>query len=104
MQGFEMFLYGTNNRLCGHHHATSGKRPEPAGSPAQRLPRRIYGEGNLAAQPAGRARTPTGPTVAEQEPAAQGKLAIDLDGSWVSSDWYQHRVPQARGRSAAGDG
>ena len=84
MQGFEMFLYGTNNPLFDY---STGKW-EQAGTGFQstlNVYKQLYSQG-LAESPQAALSPNNGSTVAEQL-LPQGKLAIDLDGSWVSSDW-----------------
>ena len=83
MQGFEMFLYGTNNPL----YDTTANKWEMAGTGFQsvlNVYKQVYSQG-LALSPQA-ALNPNSATVAEQL-LPQSKLAIDLDGSWVSSDW-----------------
>ena len=89
MQGFEMFLYGTNNPL---YDSTTNKWEEAGAGWQASLTsiKTLYGEG-LAATPQDALNPNWGSTVAEQE-LPQGKLAIDLDGSWVSSDWVKGGV------------
>jgi multiple sugar transport system substrate-binding protein len=84
MQGFEMFLYGTNNPL----YDTATNKWEQAGAgwqAALTAIKTLYG-GGLAATPQDALNPNWGSTVGEQM-LPQSKLAIDLDGSWVSSDW-----------------
>jgi multiple sugar transport system substrate-binding protein len=84
MQGFEMFLYGTNNPL--YDLATNKWEQAGAGwQSALTTLKTLYGQG-LAATPQDALNPNWGSSVGEQE-LPQGKLAIDLDGSWVSSDW-----------------
>ena len=82
MQGFEMFLYGTNNPL----YDTATNKWEMAGAgfkAALNVYKQIYSQG-LAPSPQTALSARLGSTVAGQL-LPQGKLAIDLDGSWVSS-------------------
>ncbi len=84
MQGFEMFLYGTNNPL----YNTTSNKWEMAGTGFQSV-LNVYKQAytqNLALSPQAALNPNSGSTVAEQL-LPQSKLAIDLDGSWVSSDW-----------------
>jgi multiple sugar transport system substrate-binding protein len=84
MQGFEMFLYGTNNPL----YDTTTNKWEEAGAgwrATLNALKALYGQG-LAASPQDALSLNWASTVPEQY-LPQGKLAIDLDGSWVSSDW-----------------
>jgi multiple sugar transport system substrate-binding protein len=73
MQGFEMFLYGTNNWLWDSKTA----KWEKAGAGFQAALTQyqtIYAKDNL------------GPSV-QQGLLPTGKLGIDLDGSWVTGTW-----------------
>jgi multiple sugar transport system substrate-binding protein len=84
MQGFEMFLYGTNNPL---YNTTTNKweMAGPGFQAALNVYKEVYSQG-LALSPQAALNPNSGSTVAEQL-LPQSKLAIDLDGSWVSSDW-----------------
>jgi multiple sugar transport system substrate-binding protein len=84
MQGFEMFLYGTNNPL----YDTATNKWEQAGAgwqSALTTLKALYGQ-SLAASPQD-ALNPNWNNTVPESYLPQGKLAIDLDGSWVSSDW-----------------
>ncbi len=85
MQGFEMFLYGTNNPL---YDASTGKW-EKAGAGFQAalgVYKTIYKTDNLG--PSVRTALSTLDwQVAQQSLMPTGKLGIDLDGSWVGSTW-----------------
>jgi multiple sugar transport system substrate-binding protein len=84
MQGFEMFLYGTNNPLFDYK--TGKWEMAGAGFTAALNAYKTFFSQGLAETPQQAAGTTWGSTVAEQL-IPQGKLAIDLDGSWVASDW-----------------
>jgi len=85
MQGFEMLLYGTNNPLFD----TKTGKWEKAGAGWQstlNFYKTIYGQ-NLGPSPQ-QALSPTiGGTIAGQL-FPQNKLAIDLDGSWLSGAFW----------------
>jgi len=87
MQGFEMFLYGTNNWLYDY----KTDKWEMAGAGWQAVLntwRELFTKG-LAESPQA-ASNPNNGTVVGQELLPQGKLAIDLDGSWLSgSNWLK---------------
>jgi multiple sugar transport system substrate-binding protein len=85
MQGFEMFLYGTNNWLWDSTHA----KWEKAGAGFQSalgVYQQIYVKDNLGPTVQTALGSQTWQTV-QQGLMPQGKLGIDLDGSWVTSDY-----------------
>jgi multiple sugar transport system substrate-binding protein len=84
MQGFEMFLYGTNNPLFDY--ATGKWEMAGAGFTASLSAYKTLFSQGLAETPQDAAGTTWGSQVAETL-LPQSKLAIDLDGSWVASDW-----------------
>ncbi len=85
MQGFEMFLYGTNNWLWDSTHS----KWEMAGAGFQAALteyQQIYHTDNLGPS----VQTALGSQswqVVQQGLLPTGKLGIDLDGSWVSGTW-----------------
>jgi multiple sugar transport system substrate-binding protein len=83
MQGFEMFLYGTNNPLFDY--STGKWEMAGAGFTAALGAFKTLFTGGLAETP----QDVAGTTWGNQVPVllSQSKLAIDLDGSWVASDW-----------------
>ena len=87
MQGFEMFLYGTNNWL----YDFKTDKWEMAGAGWQAVLntwRQLFTKG-LAESPQA-ASDPNNGTAVGQQLLPQGKLAIDLDGSWLSgSNWLK---------------
>ena len=84
MQGFEMLLYGTNNPLFDY--STGKWEMAGAGFTASLNAYKTLFSQGLAETPQDAASTTWGSQVAETL-LPQGKLAIDLDGSWVASDW-----------------
>jgi multiple sugar transport system substrate-binding protein len=85
MQGFEMFLYGTNNPLFDYRTA----KWEKAGAGFQAalgIYQTIYNKDNLGPS----VQTALGSQtwqVVQQSLMPTGKLGIDLDGSWVGSTY-----------------
>jgi multiple sugar transport system substrate-binding protein len=85
MQGFEMFLYGTNNWLWDSKTA----KWEKAGAgfeAALNIYNTIYHQDNLGTN----IQTALGSQtwqVVQQSLLPTGKLGIDLDGSWVTGTW-----------------
>ena len=88
MQGFEMFLYGTNNPLF--NYSTGKWEMAGAGFTAALSAYKTFFAGGLAKTPQQAAGTNWG----SQVPVllSQGKLAMDLDGSWEASDWIKGGV------------
>jgi multiple sugar transport system substrate-binding protein len=85
MQGFEMFLYGTNNWLWDSTHA----KWEMAGAgfkAALGVYQQIYQKDNLGPSVQTALSSQTWQTV-QQGLMPGGKLGIDLDGSWVTSTY-----------------
>ena len=86
MQGFEMLLYGTPDTL----YDTSSKK-WVAGSKgfvdSLKVIKQVYSEG-LAPKPEQALDPNIGNTVGGQW-LPQGKLAIDLDGSWLPQNWMK---------------
>ncbi len=85
MQGFEMFLYGTNNWLWDSTHA----KWEMAGAgfkSALGVYQQIYQKDNLGPSVQTALSSQTWQTV-QQGLMPGGKLGIDLDGSWVTSTY-----------------
>jgi multiple sugar transport system substrate-binding protein len=85
MQGFEMLLYGTNNPL----YDTKTNKWEMAGAGWQatlNFYKTIYSQG-LSLSPQEELGTNISTTIAGQL-MPQGKLAIDLDGSWMSGAYW----------------
>jgi multiple sugar transport system substrate-binding protein len=84
MQGFEMLLYGTSETL--YDHATNKWVAPGAGfTAALNFVKTIYSDG-LGPTPEQELNPNVGNEVAEQW-LPEGKLAIDLDGSWVGYNW-----------------
>lgn len=88
MQGFEMFLYGTNNPLFDY--STGKWEMAGTGFTAALSAYKTFFAGGLAETPQQAAGTNWG----SQVPVllSQGKLAMDLDGSWEASDWIKGGV------------
>lgn len=84
MQGFEMLLYGTKSPL---YDGTTSKwiAPSQGFTDSLNFIKTLYGTG-LGPTPQ-QALDPNFPNVVSGQLLPQGKLAIDLDGSWVSGAW-----------------
>src|SRR5579875_495238 len=86
MQGFEMLLYGTGEQL--YDHATNKWiAPGTGFTSALNFIKTVYGRG-LGPSPQQELNPNIQNTVPEQW-LPQGKLAIDLDGSWLPSTWIK---------------
>lgn len=84
MQGFEMLLYGTGDEL---YDGSSGKwiAPSPGFSDALKFVQTVYTEG--LGPTVQQALDPNVGTVVASQWLPEGKLAINLDGSWVPHSW-----------------
>ncbi|MGH7912291.1 MAG: ABC transporter substrate-binding protein, partial [Candidatus Dormibacteraceae bacterium] len=85
MQGFEMLLYGTPNPGTLYNTKTNKwVAPSPGFESALQFIQTIYSQG--LAEPASTELSGNIPNEVGQQYLPQGKLAIDLDGSWVPQD------------------
>jgi multiple sugar transport system substrate-binding protein len=84
MQGFEMLLYGTGDEL---YDGESGKwlAPSDGFRDSLQFVQTVYQEG--LGPSVSQALDPNVGTVVASQLLPQGKLAIDLDGSWVPQSW-----------------
>ncbi len=88
MQGFEMLLYGTKNTLY-NYQTNKWVAPSQGFTDALNFVKQVYNPSNLLGPTNDIAlSTQAGNTVGQQL-LPQGKLAIDIDGSWVPGSWYQ---------------
>jgi multiple sugar transport system substrate-binding protein len=87
MQGFEMLLYGTKNPL--YDYSTSKWIAPSSGLlDALNFVKQVYNPSDLLGPTNDIAlSTQAGNTIAQQL-IPQSKIGIDIDGSWVSSNWY----------------
>jgi multiple sugar transport system substrate-binding protein len=86
MQGFEMLLYGTNNRLYNYDTkkwVVSGKGFQDSLD----FVKQIYNPSNLLAPTNDIALSTQAGNTVPQQLLPKGKLAIDIDGSWVTGGW-----------------
>jgi multiple sugar transport system substrate-binding protein len=96
MQGFEMLLYGTKNKLYDY---TTGKWvvSSPGFLSSLNFVQQVYNSANLLGPPDDIALTGQVGNIVAQQLLPSNKLGIDIDGSWVSSNWYPkgaHPWPQ----------
>ena len=89
MQGFEMLLYGTKNPL--YDYSTSKSiAPSPGLLDALNFVKQVYNPSDLLGPTNDIALSTQAGNTIEEQLIPQGKVAIDIDGSWVSSDWYSN--------------
>ncbi|HTK08642.1 MAG TPA: extracellular solute-binding protein [Ktedonobacteraceae bacterium] len=87
MQGFEMLLYGTKDTLY-NYQTNKWIAPSKGFTDALNFVKQVYNPSNLLGPTNDIAlSTQAGNTVAQQL-LPQGKLAIDIDGSWLPGTWY----------------
>jgi len=87
MQGFEMLLYGTKNPLY-NYSTQKWVAPSPGLLDALNFVKQVYNPSNLLGPTNDIALSTQAANTIEQQLIPQGKLGIDIDGSWVSSIWY----------------
>jgi len=86
MQGFEMLLYGTKNPL--YDYATKKwVVSSPGIKDALNFVQQVYKPSNLLGPTNDIAMSTQAANTIQQQLIPQGKLAIDIDGSWVPSNW-----------------
>ncbi|WP_279580175.1 extracellular solute-binding protein [Fodinicola feengrottensis] len=101
MQGHEMLLYGTANKLYDDK-TKKWIAPSKGFTDALNFEKTIYSEG-LAPSPQ-QALSPSIGTQVGGQLLPQGKLAIDLDGSWMPQTWLPLPTGRTLGAVVAGDG
>jgi multiple sugar transport system substrate-binding protein len=87
MQGFEMLLYGTKDPLYDYS-TQKWIAPSQGFLDALNFVKQVYNPSNLLGPTNDIALNTQAANVIQQQLIPQGKLAIDIDGSWVSSNWY----------------
>jgi multiple sugar transport system substrate-binding protein len=85
MQGFEMLLYGTPRGTLYDTQAKKWVAPSKGFTSGLGFIQSVYHDG-LALQPQ-QALDPNANSVVTQQLLPEGKLAIDLDGSWLPETW-----------------
>ena len=86
MQGFEMLLYGTGNTLYDKQ-SKKWVAPSKGFTDAQNFVKTVY-QDKLGPTPQ-QELDPNIPAVVQSQWQPQGKLAIDLDGSWLPGTWIK---------------
>ncbi len=87
MQGFEMLLYGTKNPLYDYS-TQKWIASSPGFLDALNFVKQVYNPSNLLGPTNDIALSTQAANTIEEQLIPQGKVGIDIDGSWVSSDWY----------------
>jgi multiple sugar transport system substrate-binding protein len=96
MQGFEMLLYGTHNPL--YDYKTNKWVASSKGfQQALNFVKTVYDPKNLLGPTSDIALSGQAGTIVSNQLLPTGKLAIDIDGSWLPGTWYKngsHPWPQ----------
>jgi multiple sugar transport system substrate-binding protein len=88
MQGYEMLLYGTRDAAHLYDYKTKKWVISSRGNQdTLAFIQKIYDPSNLLGPPNDIALTATSGNTVAQQLLPEGKLGIDLDGSWLSSNW-----------------
>jgi multiple sugar transport system substrate-binding protein len=87
MQGFEMLLYGTQNPLYDYS-TQKWISSSPGFLDALNFVKQVYNPSALLGPTNDIALSTQAANTIEEQLIPQGKVGIDIDGSWVSSDWY----------------
>jgi multiple sugar transport system substrate-binding protein len=87
MQGFEMLLYGTKNPLYDYS-TNKWVAPSPGLLDSLNFVKQVYNPSDLLGPTNDIALSTQANNIVEQQLIPQGKVAIDIDGSWISSFWY----------------
>lgn len=87
MQGFEMLLYGTKNPL--YDYSTSKWiASSPGLLDTLNFVKTVYNPSDLLGPSSDIALSTQAANTLEEQLMPQGKLGMNISGSWVSSDWY----------------
>jgi multiple sugar transport system substrate-binding protein len=87
MQGFEMLLYGTKNPLY-NYSTQKWVAPSPGLLDSLNFVKQVYNPSSLLGPTNDIALSTQANNTIEQQLIPKGKVAIDIDGSWISSFWY----------------
>ncbi|HEX7735632.1 MAG TPA: extracellular solute-binding protein [Ktedonobacteraceae bacterium] len=86
MQGFEMLLYGTKNPLYDYN-TKKWVVSSPGFQDALKFVQQVYSPSGLLGPTNDIALNTTAANTVAQQLLPQGKLAIDIDGSWLPGNW-----------------
>jgi multiple sugar transport system substrate-binding protein len=86
MQGFEMLLYGTKNPLYDYN-TNKWIVSSPGIEDTLNFVKQVYNPANLLGPTSDISLSTTAGNTIAQQLLPQGKLAIDIDGSWLPSNW-----------------
>src|SRR5260370_38403919 len=87
MEGLEMLLYGTKNPLYDYS-TQKWVAPSPGLLDSLNFVRQVYNPCSLLGPTNDIALSTQAANSIEQQLIPQGKVGIDIDGSWISSNWY----------------
>jgi multiple sugar transport system substrate-binding protein len=87
MQGFEMLLYGTKNPLYDYS-TQKWVAPSPGLLDALNFVKQVYNPSDLLGPTNDIALSTQANNTIEQKLIPKWKVAINIDGSWISSFWY----------------
>ncbi len=87
MQGFEMLLYGTPDPLYDYS-TQKWITSSPGFQDSLNFVKQVYNPSDLLGPTNDIALSTQAANTIDQQLIPQGKLGIDIDGSWVSSNWY----------------
>src|SRR5260370_4393728 len=88
MQGFEMLLYGTKNPL--YDYATKKwVVSSPGFLDALNFVKQVYNPSDLLGPTNDIPLSTQAGNTIPQQLIPQGKVGLNIDGSWISSNWYQ---------------
>lgn len=88
MQGFEMLLYGTQNPLYDYK-TKKWIVSSPGIEDSLNFVQQVYNPANRLGPTNDIALSTQANNIVEQQLIPQGKVAIDIDGSWIESSWKQ---------------
>jgi len=86
MQGFEMLLYGTKDTLY-NYDTKKWVTSSPGFKDALNFVKTVYDPKNLLGPTSDIALSTTASNTIAQQLIPQGKLGIDIDGSWLGGNW-----------------
>src|SRR5207245_4145835 len=87
MQGFDMLPYRTKHPLYDYS-TQKWVAPSPGLLDALNFVKQVYNPSNLLGPTNDIALNTQAANTIAQQLIPQGKIGIDIDGSWVSSNWY----------------
>jgi multiple sugar transport system substrate-binding protein len=102
MQGFEMLLYGTKDTLYDYQ-TSKWISSSPGFRDALNFVKTVYNPSDLLGPTNDIALSTTAGNSVPQQLIPQGKLGIDIDGSWIGNSWQPNgQVPWPQWQSTMG--